>query len=586
MLQGIAGLAFETEYVEAEVALSPDMKPVRVPLVIDRSSSFGHCLLLGVNFLQAAGATIDMRRREVSCGDCVSPLLEPLHAPDDSSLIGLAQPQRVPDVAAVREHQQLNRVIRSLAHHARQKTSRRDLPASLRRFRPHWERIAMVDGLVTYQHADRGCVPVVSRDWLVELVGTMHAESAHAGRDKLVSLVTQQVFCPGATNIVADVVGACTKCQLFKPSSQVKQPPTIRIEAGAPYELIVADLVMLPRSGRGHIGCLVVVDHASKFGVAVPIRSKSSPAVAKAFEQRVLPALHPAARCLTDNGGEFCGAEFEGVLQRWGIDHVLSTPLRAQGHGAVERLNRTLGQSLRMLDGAPGDWDLRLPQAVSAYNTTMLSELGVTPAQYLLGREHETTDVPRVPMAAQREWRPGHPSFAPFRVGDRVKKTVVRPGNLLASKLGPRYVGPLTVTRVNDNGVTYEVRDERGQERRAHHTQLRQWKNTPAYLQRASPRVRSLFDWLDDETELHDETERPVPVNLHVPCGLVPQATTAQPQPERQEEISWRHHTQRLRSATRRSKRRRFNVRRQHHRFDPAYGLHGVLTSSQCKLRL
>ena len=56
--------------------LSPGMKPVRAPLVIDRSSSFAHCLLLGVNFLKAAGAITDMRRREVTYGDCVSPLLE------------------------------------------------------------------------------------------------------------------------------------------------------------------------------------------------------------------------------------------------------------------------------------------------------------------------------------------------------------------------------------------------------------------------------------------------------------------------------------------------------------------------------
>ncbi|KAF0297925.1 Retrovirus-related Pol polyprotein from transposon 17.6 [Amphibalanus amphitrite] len=522
-LQGLAGLTFGTEYVEAEVALSPEMKTVRVPLVIERSSSFGHCLLLGVNFLHEAGAIIDVERREVTCGNRVSPLLEQQHVPDGDALVGLTQVQRVPELPAVREHQQHNRAIRSLAHHVRRKTSRAMLPRSLRHFRKHWDRVAMVEGLVVYQFDEHRHVPVVSRDWLVELVGTMHEESAHAGRDKLIDMVTQQVFCPGAANIVADVVGACRKCQLFKPSSHVKTPPTIRITASAPFELIEADLVMLPRSGRGHIGCLVVVDHASKFGIAVPIRSKSSPAVATAFEQRVLPALlRPAARCLTDNGGEFCGAEFEAVLERWGIVHILSTPLRAQGHGAVERLNRTLGQSLRMLDGAPGDWDLRLPRAVSAYNSTLHSELGVSPAQYLLGRAHEISDVPRVPLTTQRTWSPGHPSFAPFRVGEQVKKAIERPGNLLASKLGPRYAGPLTVTRVNDNGVTYEVSDQRGHSQRAHHAQLRPWKNPPAYIQRASPRVRRLFHWTNDEPEPPDEAERTASVNLHVPCGLVP----------------------------------------------------------------
>ena len=94
----------------------------------------------------------------------------------------------------------------------------------------------MVEGLVVYQHDEHRYVPVVSRDWLVELVGSMHMESAHAGRDKLIDMVTQQVFCPGAANIVADVVGACKKCQLFKPSSHVKSPPTIRITASAPFD--------------------------------------------------------------------------------------------------------------------------------------------------------------------------------------------------------------------------------------------------------------------------------------------------------------------------------------------------------------
>ncbi|KAF0302217.1 putative RNA-directed DNA polymerase from transposon BS [Amphibalanus amphitrite] len=80
-LQGLAGLTFGTEYVEAEVPLSPEMKTVRVPLLIERSSSFGHCLLLGVNFLHEAGAIIDLNQREVTCGNRIerTELDEPLN---------------------------------------------------------------------------------------------------------------------------------------------------------------------------------------------------------------------------------------------------------------------------------------------------------------------------------------------------------------------------------------------------------------------------------------------------------------------------------------------------------------------------
>ena len=63
VLHGIVGLTSGTEYVEAEAALSHDIKSFRVPLVVERSSSFGHCLLLGVNFLQEDGFIIDVKRR-------------------------------------------------------------------------------------------------------------------------------------------------------------------------------------------------------------------------------------------------------------------------------------------------------------------------------------------------------------------------------------------------------------------------------------------------------------------------------------------------------------------------------------------
>ena len=95
-------------------------------------------------------------------------------------------------------------------------------------------------------------------------------------------------------------------------------------------------------------------------------------------------------------------------------------------------------------------------------------------------------------METQSSWKPGHPEFAPFNVGDLVKKETHRPGNLLTNKFQRRYDGPLTVLRVNNNGVTYLVQSEEGQERRVHHSQLRPWKKPPAYLLRACRRVREL----------------------------------------------------------------------------------------------
>ena len=167
-----------------------------------------------------------------------------------------------------------------------------------------------------YQHSKHGDVPVVSKLWLAELVTAAHQEMAHTGRDKLFSLMSSQIFSPGLSKVIADAIGTCRHCQLYKSSAQKLTVPVQRIESRAPFELASADLLMFPRNPCDFIGCLVAVDHYSKWAVAVPVR-KTSVAVAIAFEQRVLPALlRRPARLLTDNGGEFVGPEFQEVLSQ------------------------------------------------------------------------------------------------------------------------------------------------------------------------------------------------------------------------------------------------------------------------------
>ncbi|KAF0310025.1 Gag-Pol polyprotein [Amphibalanus amphitrite] len=247
--------------------------------------------------------------------------------------------------------------------------------------------------------------------------------------------------------------------------------------------------------------------------MAIPIRRKTSAAVATAFEHHALVALlRKPKRVLTDNGPEFCGPEFEKVLVNWGINHVYSTPLRPEGNGAVERCNRSLSQALRLLSDSAADWDGQLAGALVTYNTTRHSELKESPAEFLLQRKHGGVSGPIVSSEIQNSWKPGHPEFAPFRVGELVKKEAHHPGNMLVNKLQRRYDGPFVVTRVNNNGVTYIVKSEDGQEKRVHHSQLRPWKKPPAYLLRSGRCMQDLISVAPDpslqETSAVDSAER------------------------------------------------------------------------------
>ena len=474
-IKGLGGTTSCAEYVIANVAFSPG-RGVRIPLLVDRDESFGHCILLGANFLKAAGVILDFGKHQVSSGKHLQPMPCGSGVQNNSEggqEVGFAALSSIPTKDAVEEHQRRQQVLRSLAYHVQKNTEPKNLPSSLLQYRKSIKSMKISNEVLFYEHPTHGSVPVVNKDWFVELAVATHLEMAHIGRDKLCDLLSMQVFCPGLTKVIADIVYCCKRCQLFKTTAQAKAPPTYKIECDEPFELVAADVLLLPRTSRGFIGCLVIIDHCSKWSMAIPIRKKTSAAVATAFEHHGLVSLlRKPLRVLTDNGPEFCGTEFEKMLDNWGINHVFSTPLRPEGNGAVERCNRSLSQALRLLTDSEINWDEKLARAMVTYNTTRHSELKESPSEFLLRQKHAIVTGPIASSRTQRSWKPGHPEFAPFRLGELVKKEVCHPGNLLTNKFQRRYDGPLTVTRVNNNGLTYLIKSEDGQEKRAHHSQV------------------------------------------------------------------------------------------------------------------
>jgi hypothetical protein len=51
----------------------------------------------------------------------------------------------------------------------------------------------------------------------------------------------------------------------------------------------------------------------------------------------------------TDNGGEFCGKEFDQFYKKCGITHQNTTPYTPQQNGVVERMNKTLMDKARSM---------------------------------------------------------------------------------------------------------------------------------------------------------------------------------------------------------------------------------------------
>ena len=396
---------------------------------------------------------------------------------DDGNLAGLSS-LIAPD--QVIKLQSRNSQLRALK---RVVSSNHPWPKQLSQFRRYRESLQVLQDIVLYR-GEAG-IPryVITFQFLVEVVLVLHYKMAHLGREKLIDQVRQHVWHPSLAKVARDVAVTCEYCQKYKVSAIVT-PPILKIETAQPFELVALDLLAMTIC-EGFVGLLVVMDHYSKWLAAASIRSKTSAHVAGTLELRILSHL---PRCplviLSDNGPEFSGRPFNDVLEKFGIKHQYTTPNKPSSNGLVERANRTVTELLRLQVATTREtWLGALPRAVMIHNTTCHSSLKQSPANFLLGTSHHMTNEPILPLEVGDTWKEGNPSFVSFSRGQLVLKKAIRQRRLVRNKLEPQFIGPYSVQKVNQNGITYMVRDcGTGRELKAHHGQLRAFYQPPSYL--------------------------------------------------------------------------------------------------------
>ena len=352
-------------------------------------------------------------------------------------------------------------------------------PKSLKSFKRHRSKLYLQNTVIMH-----GSVPVVPFNLMVDLAVTCHEKYAHMGREKLHHMVSLLAWSVSRYKIVEDVCKCCTHCQFFKNRRTTVAPPTWKISTDRPFQMMAADLVSFSRTRQGHVCCLMMVDHYTKWVAAVPLRSKQSRVVGEAMVSQILPFLPKMPETLlTDNGPEFSSAYFSALLETWEINHIFTTPYHPASNGAIERVNRTVKQLLRSLDAAEKDWDVLLPQAIVAYNGSLHSQLGTSPSSFLLTGRHVACREDGGVARTLERWRQGHPAFAPFAIGELVLKRTLNHGHSNVDKFSPCYDGPYRVVLANDNGVTYQIASiDNNRIIKAHHTQLKKFFEIPAYL--------------------------------------------------------------------------------------------------------
>ena len=304
------------------------------------------------------------------------------------------------------------------------------------------------------------------------LVNT-HVELCHPGRKRMFQALENRVYWKGMRKDITTYTKECNACQLknCKASTFSNQGSSI---PSRPMKTVAVDLWSC-----SYGTALTAMDLFSMYPFLVFLEDKTSETAARALTE-ILSGIRTPKKILSDNGKEFVGKEFQGLLKNRGIKWVEIPPYSPRHNGTLERFHRYLNQCLRTSLGMSNtkneDWQWKgaCLAALEAYRKTPHTSTGESPLFLAFAQEPRYTIDHLLPTKPREIWndstgrlnldqlayaqtlarknavlaRLRHQDIKPekdpvFQAGDRVYKQ-----NMTATKLQPRWLDGYRIVKM------------------------------------------------------------------------------------------------------------------------------------------
>ncbi|KAI2667414.1 Retrovirus-related Pol polyprotein from transposon 17.6 [Labeo rohita] len=139
------------------------------------------------------------------------------------------------------------------------------------------------------------------------------------------------------------------------------------------------------KSARGHEHVLVIVNYATRYPEAIPLRKATAKAIAKELFLLCTRVGIPA-EILTDQGTPFMSRLMADLCRLLQVKQLRTTVYHPQTDRLVECFNQTLKQMLRRVAAEDKrDWDLMLPYVLFGIREVPQASTGFTPFELLFG---------------------------------------------------------------------------------------------------------------------------------------------------------------------------------------------------------
>lgn len=213
--------------------------------------------------------------------------------------------------------------------------------------------------------------------------------AGHLGVRRTQERIQRDFYWPGIAREVREFCRTCDSCQRSVPKGYITRVPLGSVPiVTVPFEKVAIDLVgpIKPTSARGHKYVVCVVDYATRYPEAIPLKNQEAATVAEALFQ-IYTRMGFPREAVTDLGTQFTSDLYRELCRFMGIQAVTTTPYHPQSNGLVERFNGTLKQMLkRLCQDQPKDWDRFIPAVLFAYRDVPQESTRFSPFEMLYGR--------------------------------------------------------------------------------------------------------------------------------------------------------------------------------------------------------
>jgi hypothetical protein len=345
--------------------------------------------------------------------------------------------------------------------------------------------------------------------------------AGHRGSETTFYSISFRYFWPFLRRDVEAYCSTCTKCQTYNVGPHVGKAPLVPIVATRPGQILSLDFVgPLKRTRNGNMFYIFGVDKFTKLMEGTATKTFNAQISAIFIHNEWICRHGMVEVVLTDRGTNFEAFLFQHLCSLLGINKVRTTSFHPQANGGAERVIRNIKPHLaKYINLEQDDWDLFLPMAISSYNNSFNSSIGMTPfeAHYcrpsvqiqdvVLGNPLPSSTKPKdVSEYTLGVWQAAESLRARVRSNleqahadqklqyDRAlnhgRKYSIGSWVLirnhahivgLSRSFEPKFVGPYLV--VGNRDVTYFIKDELGVVQTVHYNRLIPFRRRPTELE-------------------------------------------------------------------------------------------------------